>query len=75
MEHITCRYFLSKVSELALEQHVFQPPHVHGNTIDLVLTNKEIMKNIDILHPLLSDPSLVYLELNVTPLQIKQDSI
>ena len=61
-----CNPFLYKISELGLDQHVFSPTHRLGNVLDLIFTNKAIVNNVNILHPVLSDHSIVVSELNLS---------
>ena len=61
-----CNPFLYKMLEIGLEQHVFSPTHRLGNTLDLVLSNRAIVNNIEILNPLLSDHSILLIRLNIS---------
>lgn len=60
-----CNPFLYKISELGLDQHIFSPTHRLGNILDLVMTNKAIVNNINIIDSVLSDHSIVVSELNL----------
>ena len=57
--------FLSKLSELCYEQHVFGATHNKGNILDLVLSNKCFVQNVQISPPHLSDHSLIDVQLNI----------
>jgi hypothetical protein len=58
--------FLYKIAELSLEQHIFCPTHNRGNILDLVLTNKAIVGNVEVFDPILSDHSLILINLNIS---------
>lgn len=60
-----CSPFLYKVNELNLEQHIFNSTHNKGNILDLVFTNKPVVKDILIKEPLLSDHSIILLTLDL----------
>ena len=65
-----CNPFLSKVSELALEQHVFSPTHKLGNTLDLVFSNRAIINQLEIFDPVMSDHSVMFVSLSMTCLTL-----
>ena len=54
-----------------LKQHVNGPTHKKGHTLDLIMTRAELVTNIEIRDPVLSDHSAVHcmLRLNKPPLE------
>lgn len=61
-----CNPFLHKILELALEQHIFSSTHNLGNTLDLVFSNKSIVKFVEVSEPLISDHSIIRIKLSLS---------
>lgn len=53
------------VLEHGLEQHVFSATHKHGNTLDLVFSNRAIIALIENFKPLISDHSILLIRLGL----------
>ena len=65
-----CSPFLHKVLELSLEQHVFSPTHRLGNILDLVLSNKAIIDQLEVFDPSISDHGMIIFKLNLSNFSI-----
>ena len=68
-----CNPFLHKVSDLALDSMFFLPTHRLGNTLDLVFSNKAMIDQLAVFDPLISDHSIVIIELNILFLAVPEN--
>ena len=57
--------FLNAVFETGLIQHVHKPTHVRGNILDLVFSSHSIIDNITIMPPILSDHSVLVIDMKL----------
>ena len=55
--------FVSKITELSLDQHIFCATHNKGNILDLVMSNRSFVQNVEVAPPTYSDHSLITVKL------------
>jgi len=50
-----------------LTQHVTEPPHSRGHTLNVLISKGIVISNVDVVHVALADHFCLFFDLSVTP--------